>query len=150
MLACALPMLIVCAGCAGPGDVQGTVSYRPNGKKVVTGTVMFMGADGMPHYAMINADGTYLVRGVPPGPAKVTVASPNPVQPPEPKRPGGGDREQIGEAKPPVEGGAAGVPVSEEIKKNWFAIPEKYTDLQNSGLRFEVKRGVSIYDIVLD
>ena len=46
---------------------------------VVTGVVMIVGADGVPHYGAITPDGTYRVQGVPVGSARVTRNGPAPI-----------------------------------------------------------------------
>jgi hypothetical protein len=146
-LACVLGLVFM-VGCGARGDLQGTVKYRPVGKSLVTGTVMVMGADNQPRYGMIETDGKYLVRDVPIGPAKVTVSSPNPAGT-------GPVRTADGRAPSKMRGmegenTAAPPPVSEEIKKGWFEIPEKYNSPTSSGLSFDIKKGANTYDIVLD
>jgi hypothetical protein len=148
-----IPLFLATIGCTGKGDIQGTVSYRPASKKVAFGTVMFIGADNQPRYGIINPDGTYLVRGVPSGKAKITVASPNPVQPPDARGAGRVDRAQIGDRKPEGEGEPSATATAQpapEVAKSWFPIPEKYAEPDKSGLAFDVKRGTNTFDIILD
>lgn len=60
----------------GSSVVSGRVTSQ--GKPVTFGTVTVLDANDRPHVATINADGTYVLRSVPPGPVRVAVSSPNP------------------------------------------------------------------------
>src|SRR5436305_5324907 len=65
------------AGCgAGKGDLSGTVTYQ--GKKVVLGTVVAVGSNGIPQTVNISEEGTYAVKDLPAGPIKFAVHSPEP------------------------------------------------------------------------
>src|SRR5262249_19054092 len=75
--AVAAALLALAAGCGrGPGGVSGKGTDR--GKPRVWGTVQFEGSDGALKQGNINSDGTYTVRGVATGEAKVAVSSINP------------------------------------------------------------------------
>src|SRR5262245_28811872 len=64
-------------GCGkGTGEIQGKVTYQ--GKVVASGSVMVIGSDQLPKYGPIQPDGSYHVKDVPAGEAKLTVTSPNP------------------------------------------------------------------------
>ncbi len=63
-------------GCAGQGDVPGKVTYK--GKTLVWGTVQLEGSDGKIAQGNIEQDGSYSVRGVAIGQARVAVNSPDP------------------------------------------------------------------------
>ena len=126
--------LLVAIGCGGgTAPVAGKVTFQ--GKRVVFGTVVVIGTDGIPKSGPIQPDGTYRVAGVKVGPAKVAVSSP-----PPPgvtlarKAPRGGREDDDGRAA--VDG-----PVNPEVAKNWFPIPNKYGDPEKSGLTAEVKPG---------
>jgi hypothetical protein len=145
-----LPLLLV-VGCGGQGSVEGTVTYRPNGKKLVWGTVMITGSDNISRYGTITKDGTYAVNGVVSGPAKITVTSENPKAAAATARDGG--RGADGRSRPGAEGAAntpAPPPIPDEILKGWFAIPDKYGDATQSGLTVTVKGGKNTHDIILD
>jgi hypothetical protein len=141
--------LVFLAGCAGTGGLSGTVTYKGNGKKLMSGTVMVLCSDNVPRYGMIGEDGTYSVAGVPPGPAKVTVTSPDPGEAAAeaPAARGGGGRARPGgaasRATPPsgLSGAAA---------KGWFAIPDRYGDPARTPLTVQVKGGKNPHDIQLD
>src|SRR5215475_11261466 len=65
--------LLAVSGCASQGDVTGTVTYQ--GKNVASGSVIIRGSDLLPYSGAIEEDGTYVVRNVPTGLAKITVVS---------------------------------------------------------------------------
>lgn len=155
--ACRLPLLFLCsaalAGCGGGvGSISGTVTSKGKGKPVATGNVGVLASDGAVYTGKINPDGTYLVENVPPGPAKLTVASSKPVAAGGPVgkdrggNAGGDGSNKIGHVrKLPQEEGA-----SPEVVKSWFPIPDKYSDPAKSGFNLEVKSGVNPFDLVLD
>lgn len=146
-------------GCGGVGSVTGTVTYKPNGKKLAWGTVSMIGRDGILRQGVINRDGTYSVNGVPTGEVKVLVSSENPKATPANSAKAGSGRvdPDAGKRAPrPGEPGAADdrgmtpSPVDEEIVKAWFPIPEKYADMGKSNLTATVKGGPNVHDIILD
>ena len=100
-------------GCGGPLTVTGTVKY--NSKPLTRGQISFVGADGKSASGTINADGTYVVIGVPRGEVKVSVTSYH------------------------VEGedkfGLRPLKTAPPMKS---AIPKKYNDPATSGLRYTI------------
>lgn len=150
-LVCLLPLLAAMVGCGGVASVSGSVTFKPTGKKVTSGNVMVLGSDGSPAYATIQSDGTYRVSGVPSGPVRITVSSPKPLEttptkgvaPLTPKdRPIG--KKDVGPTRPTE------APVSSDSAKTWFAIPEKYSDPNGSGLTATLKGGANTVDLLLD
>ncbi len=142
--------LVVLAGCGGgTGSVTGTVTYKPKGKALVSGTVMVLAADGKPRYGEIAADGRYTVADVPVGKCKVTVSSPDSSG--QVNRGAEGDPAAAGRPKMPgreAPGAAAkAVPLA---PTGWFAIPDKYGDVNKSELSVDVQRGVTTYNIELN
>jgi hypothetical protein len=130
-----LAVLAVLAGCGGgPGTLSGKVLFR--NKPVVYGTVMVVGADGITRSGNIEPDGTYTVADVPAGPVKIGVVSP---EPPDPKKAARrDDRTHHGSAAlPPID------------RSRWFRIPDKYGDLEHSGLTATVRSGATPFDIHL-
>jgi hypothetical protein len=125
---------LAAAGCGGgTADVAGRVTYQ--GKPVVFGTVVVIGADGVPKSGPIQRDGSYRVAGVKLGAATVTVSSPPP--------PGS-------QAAPTRKAGRDGIDedkiletesVDPELVKTWFPIPHKYADPAKSGLTATVGSG---------
>ena len=94
--------LLAFGGCGGAEthELSGTVTS--GGKPVTWGTVTVIGSDNQPRSAPIRPDGTYTVAGLPPGPVRVAVTSPNPQLVVGAPAPAAGN----GKAKP---GAAAGV-----------------------------------------
>lgn len=62
-----------------PGSTALSGSITAQGKQVVFGTVTAITADNRTFSVPINADGTYLLRDLPPGPVRIAVSSPNPL-----------------------------------------------------------------------
>src|SRR5205823_5435296 len=75
-------LVAVCAclaagGCGAPvGDVSGKVTYQ--GKNLEYGNVTFISSNGTAHQADIQPDGSYSLKGVAPGPAKIAVVCVDP------------------------------------------------------------------------
>jgi hypothetical protein len=129
--AVAAALLAFAAGCGGRGDVSGKVTYQ--GKPLVWGTVQFEGSDGMLKQSNINGDGTYSVKGVAAGEAKVAVSSINP---------------NSADFQPRVVEGKAPPPPRPKVE-GWFPIPEKYDTPHKSGLVYTIKSGPNAIDIDL-
>ena len=72
VLLCALPFVEL------PGATTLTGRVTSQGKPVVFGTVTVITSDHRTHSVPIKPDGTYVLKGVPRGPVKVAVSSPNP------------------------------------------------------------------------
>jgi hypothetical protein len=126
-----LGLLALAAGCQGKGDVSGTVTYE--GRPLVFGTVLFEGSDGGLRQSNIGTDGSYTVRGVATGEAKVAVSSLNP-----------NSSDFIAIQR---EGGKKPPPRPEV--RGWFPIPKKYDAPYTSGLTYPIKRGENKIDIEL-
>jgi hypothetical protein len=121
-LAC---LLSFAAGCGtATGSVEGSVTSRSKGKKVIWGTVTITGSDNISRTGVITKEGTYVVNGVATGEATVAVLSDDPK--PATPRPRPGARGNVpGEDKKPVATDPAGGPaadVPDEIAKGWFPI----------------------------
>jgi hypothetical protein len=131
-----LLLLVALAGC-GPavGNVSGTVTYK--GKALPDGTVKIRGADGIPRDGRIEANGAYVVRGIPVGKAVVLVSSIDP--------------KLVDEIKAAASGATKGrgIPVAENLDAKHSRIPLKYGDFDESGLSVEVAPGTTTYDIEL-
>jgi hypothetical protein len=123
-------LILASVGCSGRGDVSGKVTYK--GKPLVFGTVLIQGSDGSSQQGNIEKDGSFTVRGVAPGVARVAVNSPNPrnitlvVKDPSKKR----------EGYPDAPG--------------WFDIPKKYENVESSGLKYTIKGGSNTIDIEMN
>jgi hypothetical protein len=124
-------LVLFAVGCAGRGDVSGTVTF--NGKPLVFGTVTFEGSDGSLQYGNIKPDGSYTVNGVALGEAKVAVSSTNPKSSDfQPLQREGGPKPK---ARPEIKG--------------WFRIPEIYDTPYKSGLTYKINSGANTIDIKL-
>jgi hypothetical protein len=130
----ALVGLFLCASLAGCGwrraEVRGTV--RHNGRPLTSGTIQFLGRNGVPCAGTIGPDGTYSVR-VPPGPAKVIVSRPASVPGPRLDGPSGG---RIS-------------PLAEADTADASPLPQRYADWSASGLTAEVKPRTTLQDFDL-
>jgi hypothetical protein len=127
--------LLAATGCSsGTADVAGKVTFQ--GKPVVFGTVVLIGPGGIPKSGALQPDGTYQVAGVRTGTAQVTVSSP-----PPPGLVPAGKKAKAGRDDDDRRPADAGNPVSPEVAKGWFPLPDKYADPTRSGLTVEVKSG---------
>jgi hypothetical protein len=135
-----LSTALLAAGCGIPtGDVTGTVSYK--GQPLKTGSVTFFTQHGA-RGDLINEDGTYTVRDVPCGEAKVTVVSQD-------------DEKMVAYVKAlsaasreKKDKGAAALPALPP-SGTFALIPEKYGIPEQSGLSASVNRGLNKKDLEL-
>lgn len=116
-------------GCSGRGDATGKVTYKD--KAVVFGTVLFLGRDG-PRQGNIAPDGSYTVRGIATGQARVAVNSPDAkgIQLYPNKNP---KYKQEPYVSPP----------------GWFPIPKQYESVETSGLVYTIRGGTNTINIEL-
>ena len=116
-------------GC-GPStaSVAGKLTYQ--GKPVVSGTLTLKAADGSAHQIGLNPDGGFRLDGVPVGPARVGVSSPDPRPHAKPR---GGGEDRAATATAPVPG--------------WFPLPDKFADPDKSGLTVQVGGGPADLDL---
>ena len=135
-----LPLLIALtvAGCGRRvGEVSGKVTY--DGSPVVTGSVVLVGSDGIPHAGQIELDGTYAISGVPAETVKVAVLSPDPGPP---LRPG-----DLPPMLAPLMQEKKGIKVdlgsSKPDRRKWRRLPKQYENPSASGLTIEVTKGES-------
>ncbi len=133
--AVAILLALFVVGCQGRGDVAGKVAYQQ--RALASGTVLLVASDGSIHQGNIQLDGTYLVRGVPSGDARLAVNSPDPSAP------------LVRKAALPIPDPAT-VQRNAAIKAKWFPIPKKYGDPNTSGLKLSVNRGPNPHDIDLE
>lgn len=119
-----LLLLLASAGCSRVGQVSGKASYR--GQLLPAGTVMLLASDGRPYDGQIQADGTFVIRDVPLGAAKVSVTSRVPAG--EEKRTRGGKEANWAKQRTIAKGGRS-------------RIPAKYSDFEESGLTVTVEKG---------
>ncbi|QJW96207.1 hypothetical protein [Frigoriglobus tundricola] len=138
----AAAVLAAASGCgASTADVTGTVSYQQ--RPVVYGTVSVIGPDQMTYYGVIQPDGTFTVAGVPVGPLKFGVYSPDPFfELPIPAA----EKAKAEEARR-----ASGIPIPPKPPKGqWFRLPPKYADPLTSGLTVDATARKAAVDLRLD
>lgn len=129
-------LVLIMAGCGGPGNVSGKVTF--NNKPVVVGTVVILASDSLPYTGNIGDSGEFLIPRVPPGPAQIAVVSRSPATVrPRPPRPG------IVESDPAIKKAIKSSP------DKWFPIPERYAQPGTSNISLVVKAGLNEFDIVL-
>jgi hypothetical protein len=128
-------------GCSqGQGTVSGTVSFQ--GKPLEFGSVVIVGADGIPRSAHIMPGGAYTLPEVPCGAAKLAVHSPDPAEQDDIL-----EQEKVKFQKGLVKTLDRKVPDIDRAK--WFPIPSDYSDFEKSGLEYHVKKGNNSFDIQL-
>ena len=132
----ALLAVVVCASVTGCGSGRGEVSgvVRCNGKPLPFGTIQSLGADGVPHAATIQPDGTFSVQ-VPAGEAKVIISC---LDESRMKRVAARSAASSGRAAPLrwTRGGLS-------------LIPRRYADWNTSGLTVLVESGKTVRDFAL-
>jgi hypothetical protein len=138
LLALVLPLSV--AGCGGSkGSITGKVYYKDAPLK--GGTVTFVGSDKQSYLAEIQEDGSYSIENVPPGEAGITVETES-LKPPNP---------YVLKNKPPeeMENGYKPPDFAAQAKR-FVPIPGRYSDPDQSGLKYSVKSGKEEHDIKLD
>ncbi len=136
-------LVVVSLGAIGcdrtrPGDVSGIVRY--NNKKLVYGSVVLVGGDGIPRTGGIGSDGTYSITNVPSGDVKVAVVCERPVAPGVKKPSAEGQPERPAPSAPPA---------PQSTPAGWFPIPKKYADVTTSGLTITISAGPNSQDLSL-
>jgi hypothetical protein len=126
-----LVLVVLAAGC-GPrfGDVSGTVKYQ--GKPVSGGTITFFDAANKTASSLIAPDGSYAVKHVAAGQARITVVTPMPIN----------FKGMSAGLQPVADGGAGPGPGP--------ALPAKYGDPSQSGLTCDVRSTNQTHDVTLD
>jgi hypothetical protein len=148
-----LPLLLGVAGCGSSfSEAAGRITYL--GKPVVCGSVIFVGPDGMTKVFNINADGTYVARGIGTGRAQVGVISQDPARPLDPLRAEKTHGKEVSEPasdvdrdpnagrvikNPPDDRSNWAEPTVDRTK--WFPLPQKYEMVHTSGLATDLKPG---------
>src|SRR5262245_61811725 len=144
-------LLLTCllaSGCGGVADVKGTVTYK--GALLKFGSVTAIPPNGMLVQDNIKEDGSFELKGVALGEAKILVYAQDPkfvkvvtdiaMKAKTFKGEGGGGR---------AAAGALNTGEAVEALKNPNTVPDKYMDEKTSPLKFTVKRGENSFNIVL-
>lgn len=126
--------LLATAGCGSPtGTVSGTVTFRK--AQLGFGTVQLFTEEGQVFSCLIDETGSYCLRDVPTGPARLTVAT-HPDVPPG---------LLVGSPPGPPPG-----PSERRDPRRFVPIPERYALPDQSGLTMTVVAGRQNFDIELD
>jgi hypothetical protein len=134
--------LVVAVGCGKPvGDVTGKVTVK--GQPLEYGTVTFLASDGTGYQGEIQPNGTYSIKGVPVGTAKIAVLAIDPKWLADMKDKIQKARDQK-DVKPGANPFAKGAHEREAHKT-----PQKAEDAESSGITYDVKGGQNKYDIDL-
>jgi hypothetical protein len=139
------------AGC-GPNykaraTVKGKVTFANT--NLTVGSVTFNGKDNVTGTASIDKNGNYVMNDAPLGDVTITVSVPS--QPT-----GGLARGGPSPFKPPKDGGSVNpenpeqrISIMGEMPARVVPIPEKYANVQTSGLTYTVEKGEHTHDINL-
>jgi hypothetical protein len=139
--------ILLAEGCgSGKGIVSGKVLYQ--GKPVPGGTVSFNSDKGGVFFSPIEEDGSYTIRGIPTGPAKIAVETES-FRPPlsAPLQRGGGSvspeflKQNLEKMNPQM--------ADPQRAKRYVPIPQQYRDPDKSNLTYEVKSGKQQHDLDL-
>ena len=128
-------ILLVLAGCGGPGlaTVEGKVTM--DGQPVIAGRVIFNSEDGKTAIiAKIAPDGSYRALDVPCDTMKITVTPLEKIERIRAQRGTKGKNSGVSEAQA-------------EALEATARIPEKYSNAGTSGLTFTVKSGTNLHNI---
>jgi hypothetical protein len=107
---------------------------------------MFWGKDNMTGSATIDQNGNYIMRDAPLGDVKITVSVP---QPPPPRMLGGPALKD-GQGSVNPENPGQRIDIMGAVPKNIVSIPDKYANVETSGLTYTVQKGEQTYDINLN
>ena len=142
--------LLTVAGCTknpnAPAQISGVVKYK--GQPLPGGTLVFHDSEGKAYSAPIQQDGKYDLTDVPVGEMKVTVETES-LNPANTQPTYGGQRAAkmgMADYNPP---GAPPRPGTEEKKAQYVKIPEKYNNVNSSGLTATLKKGKNSKDFDL-
>lgn len=128
-----LVLLAAAAGCSGgKSTLSGRVLY--NGRAVLVGSIIVVGADGVAVVGRLDDNGEFTVGGIRPGEVRVGVSSPTPVQQAGFRRPGRGPAKPL-IPPPPAPG--------------WFPLPGHLADPGTSGVLLSLASGRNRMDIDL-
>lgn len=138
--------LVGCGG--GTGSLKGNVTFQ--GKPVVAGTVTVFASDGAVCLGEIQSDGTYEIRTVATGKAKITVYSPDRTKLTGLERL---ERKAVADASAKTRGADPKASADEASPRvnppGWLKLPEKYADVASTDIATELSRGINSFNITL-
>jgi hypothetical protein len=131
------PCLLLLLGCGkSGGTVTGKVSYR--GHAVTYGSVIFVSTDGTTQSGGIESDGSYTVKRVVPGSAKIGVVARDPAK-----------RRVMLDASHQASRAEKAAAMKRHSDESWFPLPRKFEDPDKSGLSCTVAGGRVVHNIDL-
>jgi hypothetical protein len=140
--ACFLAWALSGTGCGGngQGSVAGKVSFQ--NRPLSYGSVVLVGADGIPKTTSINPGGLYSFADLPCGEVKLAVHSPDPA----------GLEKLYKDEKIKMLKGVTPPPdrkLPEIDRAKWFPIPADFGDFNKSGLKITLGVGPNVFNIDL-
>ena len=143
--------LLGCGGGSGPrAIVKGKVTFA--GKALTVGNVMFYGKDkDKTGNATIDKDGNYAMNDAPLGEVKITVFVPKMAPGGMAMMKGPGDKMKGMKDAKSVDPSGSGKSISimGDMPTNVVPIPDKFGNVDTSGLTYTVKSGEQTHDLVL-
>jgi hypothetical protein len=128
-------------GCGkGRASVKGKVTF--NNQPLTAGNIAYIASDNRIGTGIIKSDGTYEIKDAPIGETTITVTTPKtPMGPVRLQKPPPGVQGMPKEMMPP--GYEPGKPV------RIMPVPEKYSTVETSSLKFTIKPGSQDHDVQL-
>jgi hypothetical protein len=130
---------LAAVGCPGGGRGTITGKVKVNSVALKGGRVTYLAANGQSRIAEIEEDGSYTAVDVPAGPAKIGVETEYLLQ-----------QSKLPNYMPADAQGGPKLTNPEEAKRKYVKIPGTYTNPEESGLTWTVKRGNQEHDIELE
>jgi len=144
-----LGLLALGAGCESKYKARGIVKGKVTLDKtpLTTGSVVFYGKNNVTGSASIDKEGNYVMNDAPLGDVKITVSVP----PPPPggiarmkMPPGMSDTKSVDPS-----GSGKSISIMGDMPSHIVSIPDRYANVETSGLTFTVKKGEQTHDILL-
>jgi len=141
-------LLVLTNGCGPDYKARAVVKGKVKmGRTPLTiGTVVFHNSNGITSTSSIDPHGNYAMNDAPIGEVTITVTvAPLPPDPSVRARMKSGPKEG-GSVNPD---GGPGIALMPEMPKNIVRIPDKFSKVETSGLKYTVEKGEHTYDIEL-
>jgi len=129
-------LLAAVCGCGSTSTVTGKVIYQ--GRPVKYGSVIFLSADKTARSGVIEQDGSYAIKSVPPGTVAIAVISRDPRK----------GRSAV-RGRTPLHPGENGAGTGQVAAEGWFPLPPRLEDPRTSGQSGTIGSGNVSHDIDL-